>query len=261
MSVERRYGFVGTGAITKAIVLGLLAAPGPRPTITVSPRNADIAADLAAKHPEVTVAADNQEVVDKSDFVFLAVRPQIAAEVVPALRFRPEQTVISLIAATRLEQLQTWMPTVARVTQAIPLPFVENRDGVTAIHPPDTEVEAIFSRVGTSLPCGTKDEYDLLATASATMSLYFGFMGRIVEWLQSNGMPEQAARAYMTAHFDSLSKVAVRQPEAALHTLAREFATKGGLNEQVWLDFDQRGGTRAVFEALDRVHMRIKRSS
>lgn len=261
MSAASRYGFIGTGAITKAIVSGLLQAPGPQLRITVSPRNAELAAELAAQHPEVTVAADNQAVVELSDVVFLAVRPQIAAEAIPSLRFREDQTVISLIAATRLEQLREWIPSVSRITQAIPLPFVENREGVTAIYPPDTEVAAIFDRLGTALPCETKDEYDLLATASATMSLYFGFMGGIVEWLTSNGMPEQGARAYMAALFDSLAKVAIREPEAALHTLAREYATKGGLNEQVWVDFDQRGGTRAVFEALDRVHMRIKRSS
>lgn len=260
MSSPLHYGFVGTGAITKAIVSGLLKESEAKLRISVSPRNAELAAELAAKYTQVAVAADNQTVVDGADVVFLAVRPQIAAEVIPTLQFGEHQIVISLIAATRIEQLRNWMPSVHRIVQAIPLPFVEDRQGVTAIFPPDAEVAAIFDQLGTALPCETKDEYDLLATASATMSLYFGFMGRIVEWLQSNGMPDQSARAYMAAHFAGLSNVVLRQPEAALHTLAREYATKGGLNEQVWLDFDQRGGTRAVYEALDRVHMRIKRS-
>ncbi|MBB4188506.1 hypothetical protein GGE07_005185 [Sinorhizobium terangae] len=31
--------------------------------------------------------------------------------------------------------------------------------------------------------------------------------------------------------------------------MSREYATKGGLNEQVWTDFDQNGGTRALVDA------------
>ena len=34
---------------------------------------------------------------------------------------------------------------------------------------------------------------------------------------------------------------------------------KGGLNEQVWTDFEQNGGTRALVDALDRVLSRIKK--
>jgi pyrroline-5-carboxylate reductase len=258
MTATFRYGFVGAGAIAKAIICGLLKEPSQTTRIIVSPRNAELSAELAARFPEVTVAPDNQSVVDQADVVFLAVRPQVAAEVIPPLRFHQGQLVISLIAATGREQLQDWIPSGADIVQAIPLPFVESREGVTAIFPPNPEVAAIFDLLGTALSCESKEEYDLLATASATMSLYFGFMGRIVEWLRSNGMPEHGARAYMAGHFDSLSKVALRQPEAPLPMLAEEYATKGGLNEQVWLDFDQRGGTSALVAALDRVHRRIK---
>jgi len=33
---------------------------------------------------------------------------------------------------------------------------------------------------------------------------------------------------------------------------------KGGLNEQVFMDFEARGGTEALFKALDRVLVRAK---
>ncbi|MCY1745212.1 hypothetical protein OVA00_33455 [Ensifer sp. SL37] len=39
--------------------------------------------------------------------------------------------------------------------------------------------------------------------------------------------------------------------------LSREFATKSGPNEQVFRDFDERGGTQALTRALDRVFERI----
>ncbi|MBB4188505.1 pyrroline-5-carboxylate reductase [Sinorhizobium terangae] len=74
-------GFLGTGTISKAIITGLLADPAFTNPIVVAPRNAEIAANLAATYPQVTIAEDNQAVADSTDVVFLAVRPQIAAEV------------------------------------------------------------------------------------------------------------------------------------------------------------------------------------
>ncbi len=46
------------------------------PSITLSPRGARAAAELAGRYPGVRVGADNQEVADRSDLVVLAVRPQ-----------------------------------------------------------------------------------------------------------------------------------------------------------------------------------------
>ena len=51
--------FVGTGAITSAIVTGLNADGAGRETILVSPRNAETATALAAQYENVTVAASN----------------------------------------------------------------------------------------------------------------------------------------------------------------------------------------------------------
>jgi len=84
-----RLGFVGTGAITSAIVTGLNAAGIGDDTILVSPRNAETAASLAAMFAGVTVAASNQAVLDGSDIVMLAVRPQSRRRCCPNLRSAP----------------------------------------------------------------------------------------------------------------------------------------------------------------------------
>jgi pyrroline-5-carboxylate reductase len=84
-----KLGFVGTGAITAAIVTGLNSGFGEQHSIRLSPRNAKIAFDLATRFPGVSVAASNQDVLDSSDVVVLAVRLQVALSVVSELRFRP----------------------------------------------------------------------------------------------------------------------------------------------------------------------------
>src|SRR6185312_9756127 len=120
--------------ITAAIVTGLNAAGHGEP-IAVSPRNAQVAADLSRRFANVTVAASNQAVLDACEVAVLAVRPQIVAGVLPELRFRPDHQVISLIAATSLAYLRAATAPAAAVTRAVPMPMVARRQGPTAIYP------------------------------------------------------------------------------------------------------------------------------
>ncbi len=124
-------GFIGTGAITEAMVRGLLASMPVVETVIVSPRNAAIAARLAADFPGVRIAGDNQAIVEACQTLVLAVRPQIAEEVIRPLQFRDGQSVISVIAATDRDRLLSWIGADVRLTQAIPLPFVARRAGRT----------------------------------------------------------------------------------------------------------------------------------
>eukprot|EP01030_Chromulinospumella_sphaerica_P031874 gene31874-32549_t len=167
----------------------------------VSMRSADISAALAAEFPQVLVSNDNQAIVDGCDTVVLAIRPQIAEDVIRPLRFRDGQRVISVVAATGRQALRDWIGADVELTQAIPLPFVAWRKGVTAVYPPDEGTAAIFNVLGNAVECETKAEYDLLATASALMATYFGIMHRTTEWLAENGLPEEKGRAYLTPLF------------------------------------------------------------
>jgi pyrroline-5-carboxylate reductase len=255
-----KIGFVGTGTITEAMVTGMLTGSPLASEVIISPRNADVAARLAKKFPAVRVAADNQAVVDASEILFLAIRPQIAEDVVRALSFREGQVVVSVIAAVDRGTLTEWIDRDVRLTQAVPLPFVADRDGVTAIYPPDRGVASLFSSLGTAVECGTREEYDLLAAASAMMATYFGIMDRVTGWLTDKGMPEKTARAYVAPLFASLSQTALKSSEISFEDMSREFATKGGLNEQVLSDFDRDGGMAALTAALDRVLTRITKN-
>jgi pyrroline-5-carboxylate reductase len=229
-------GFVGTGAITEAMVRGLLSEPAYPTEVHLSPRNAEIAARLFSEFAAVSVAPDNQTVVDRSDLVVLAIRPQVAETVIGELTFKPGQSVVSIIAATEREVLLKWI----------------------AIYPPDAAVAAMFDALGKAVQCQSRKEYDLLAAASALMSTYFGIMEFATGWLETNGLERTKARAYLAPLFESLARRANGPHAGDFNALSEEFATRGGLNEQVLRDFDADGGKTALTAALDRVFARIE---
>ncbi|MFN3992616.1 MAG: pyrroline-5-carboxylate reductase [Tabrizicola flagellatus] len=246
-----RLGFIGTGNITAAIVEGLGGG------VVLSPRGAAMAADLAARFPDVTVAESNQAVVDQCDMVVLAIRPQVAEEVVRSLRFRAGQKLLSLVAATPVEVIRGWAGLDLPVIRAIPLPFVADRRCVTPILPPDAEVAALFDRLGQAVECQSQMEFDLLAVGSALMGSYFGLLEAAEGWLVERGLPEAAARDYMAGLFANLGRVAEGSGKP-FGALREEYSTRGGLNEQVFRVFGEAGGVKALRLALDQVLERVK---
>lgn len=254
------YGFIGSGTITAAMIEGMMASPLGVTKVVISPRNADVAAGLAARFPRVEIAAGNQAVADRAEVLVLAVRPQVAEEVLTALRIAPGRKLISVIAATKHEKLARWTGYPEHeIIRAIPLPFVAYRDGVTAVFPGDRIAFEFFSAIGKAVECENQDEFDLLAVASSTMGTYYGIMEKVAGWLTTNGMDEEKARRYLTPLYGSLSHVAARSPDASYAKLRNAFSTEGGLNEQLFGEFDAKGGSCALVAALDGVLARVRR--
>ena len=93
------YGVLGVGSIARAIVIGLCDGVPDPPRIVLSPRGAAVSAELAGRYPTVTVATDNQAVVDGSDVVLVCLR-RADAGLLGDLTWRPEQVVVSAVPAS-----------------------------------------------------------------------------------------------------------------------------------------------------------------
>ncbi len=255
-----KLGFVGTGAITEAVVTGLMKSRSDISAVVVSPRSTHVAARLTEMFPVVRVGADNQDVVDSADIVFLAVRPQIAEEVVKELRFREQQQVVSLIAAVQIDALASWIGVPVTITRTIPLPFVAELRGATAIYPPNDQIADLFSSLGTAVQAKDLKQYNLFGAASALMATYFGLLETSARWLEAEGMSYDQASLYLKQLFGGLSHVTDASKEQSFEAMASEFSTKGGLNEQVFTEFTENGGTKALTLALESVLKRIEKT-
>lgn len=253
-----KLGFVGTGALTSAIVTGLKSFGDASPSILVSPRNAEIAADLASRYPDVCVAPDNQAVLDESDVVVLAVRPQIAEEVLSGLRFRTDHHVVSVIAILSLEQIAALTAPAVRVTKALPLPTIAYGQGATLVYPPDPDVSALFGRASKVIEVRDAREYDALSVVTATFAPYFQYLDTIHQWLKEQNVEDSKARDYILSIYKALSNAPEMRPDVSFtHLALEEYATRGGLNEQVLRALTAGGVFELFVKSLDGIHQRI----
>ena len=251
-------GFIGTGTITAAMVRGLQRASYDQP-IVLSPRNAKLAAALAAAYAVVSVAASNQEVLDQCDTIFIAVTPQVVAEVMGELRFEPRHRVVSLVATVSMRRLSELAAPAGRLRRAVPLPFVATGQGGTLLYPADPELTALFDLLGKAITVASEDDIDILTVASATMSSYFATVSTIDRWLFDNSISAEQSRAYLAQLGIGLAASAAENPKVSYAQLARDFATPGGLNEQLRQYLDKSGALGSYATGMDALLARIKR--
>ena len=226
-------------------------------SVLLSPRNEEIAAQLAARYPDVRIASDNQAVLDECDTIMLAVRPQIAHQVLPELKFRRDHHLISLIATLSREEIIGLTAPASRVTKALPMPMIAYRLGATIIYPPDPAVTALLGGLGKVIEVESSSEFDALSVVTATYATYFKYLDTIHRWLKAHDVPETKGRDYITALFAALGHAPETAPDVDFTHLAQDYATRGGINEQVLNELTARNVFDALAESLDGVHRRI----
>ena len=252
-----KLGFIGTGALTSAIVTGLKSVDDNSVSVLLSPRNEEIAAGLAARFADVQVAPDNQAVLDLCDTVMLAVRPQIAREVLAALRFRRSHHVITLVATLSREEIARLIAPATHVTVAFPMPMVAHRQGATLVCPPDPTAAALFSRLGKVIEVDSPGELNALGVVAVTFATYFTYLDTLHAWLKDHGVADGKGRDYIASIYQALGKAPETRPGASFTHLAADYATRGGVNEQVLREMAGRGVFEAFKESLDGAYRRL----
>lgn len=250
------YGVLGVGALGRAIVTGLCAGVAEPPPVVVSPRSAATASALAGELPTVSVGADNQAVLDSSDVVVVCLRGQLAP-LLGELAWRPEHVVVSAMPGAGVARLAELVAPATRVARAIPMPAVATRSTTTMVHPPLPEVVALFDRLGGTVPLADEAAFTALYTASGTVAPVFAYLAMLVDWLVGEGVPVEVANRQVGSIFGGVVPTPDVAAAQGFDELVKEYATPGGVNEQVTTLMRDAGVFGEMRGAVDAVHRRL----
>jgi len=253
---EVAYGVLGVGALATAIVTGLCDGVAHPPAIVLSPRNADTAATLAGRFDSVSVAADNQAVVDAAGLVIVTLR-RAHADVLGELTWRPEQVVVSATAGLPLSRLRELVTPVDLAARAVPMPAVATRGSRTPVHPPLAPVLDVFERLGGTMPIDDGDEFEAIFTAMGTVAPFFEYLRILSDFLVGHGLPAQDAQQIVAGTFTGLLEQLSAHESPDFAELVREHAPPGGGNEQLTALMREAGVFEAMTQAVEGVHRRL----
>ena len=253
-----RFGFIGTGKIASSVIIGICTSKISFQEILVSPRNRNIAQKLKKRFRKVNIAKTNQEIVDKCNWGFLSVTPKVGKKILPKLKFRSNQKVVSFIATINLTQLKKILGKKIKIVRAIPLPPISLKKGPVPISPPDKQVKSFFDKIGTTVEIKNEKLSKNFWATSAMMAPFYEILKVLSDWLVNRGIKRNKAQRYITSLFVALSVDSVNNSGKHLKHLVADSQTPGGLNEQAVRELRRAKFYKNLEKSLNNVLKRLK---
>ena len=252
-------GFIGTGKITSSVVTGICRSNIFFKKIILSPRNRSVARKLKSKFRKVSIAKNNQEIVNSCNWIFLAITPSVGQKIIKNLKFRSSQTIISFISTMTLSQLKNAVRVKAKIVRAIPLPPISLKKGPVPVFPPNKKVKNFFNKLGTTVEINNEKLSKNFWSTSGMMASYYEILNVMSTWLIKKGIKRSDAQKYITTLFLALSEDAVVNSKKDLRHLVKESQTPKGLNEQGLREMSKRGAYKSVVNALNKIYKRLNK--
>ena len=253
-----RLGFIGTGKIASSVITGVCTSKISFQKILISRRNKNIAQKLKKRFRKVYIAKNNQEIVDKCNWIFLAVTPYVGKKILTNLKFRSSQKVISFIATINLAQLKKYIGNNIKIIRAIPLPPISIKKGPVPIFPPDKQVKRFFDKIGTTVEIKNEKTSKNFWATSGLMASFYELLKVLTDWLVKRGVKRNEAQKYITSLFAALSIDSVNNSIKHLKYLVADSQTPRGLNEQAVKELRRVGFYKSLEKSLNNILKRLK---
>ena len=252
-----KLGFIGTGKIASSVIIGICKSDIKYEKIIITPRNKVTAKSLKKKFNKIIIAKNNQEVLDKTNWVFLSITPKVGEKIIKDLRFKTHQTVVSFISTINLSKLKKMIRVKSTIVRAIPLPPISLKKGPIPICPPNKKVKIFFDKIGSTIEIKNEKLSKNFWATSGMMASYYDILRTMSNWLIKKGIKRHDAQKYITSLFLALSEDAVVNSKKDLKFLVKESQTPKGLNEQGLKEMTKKSVYKSVINTLNSIYKRL----
>ncbi|HSN22887.1 MAG TPA: pyrroline-5-carboxylate reductase [Methylomicrobium sp.] len=255
----QKIGFIGGGNMATSLISGLLAAGHAPEQIWVSDINQDQLKTLTERL-KVNVTSSNETVVNESDVVVLAVKPQtlraVAQQVAQAIQQR-KSLVVSIAAGISERSLSAWLGADTPIVRCMPNTPALVLTGATALHANEkvspgqrSMAENILRSVGIALWVKEEKELDVVTAVSGSGPAYFFLLMEAMERAALDmGLTEETSRLLVLQTALGAAKIALESSESP-ELLRKRVTSPGGTTQRAIDTFEQGGFKELVSKAL-----------
>ena len=251
-----KLGFIGTGNISSDVVSGISKSKINFKKIILSPRNKNKAIILKKKYKKILIAKNNQDVINKSDWVFLGVLPNVGEKILPKLTFKKNQTIISFISTIKYLSLKKILKN-DNIFRAIPMPPISIGKGPIAIFPPNKKLKNFFSKIGSVVEIKSEKLSKNFWAISGTMAAFYKLLSTASSWLIRKGVKRKEAQEYVILLYTALANMAMEDKKLDLRKLVANSQTPGGLNMQVVNELSKSKYFKEFENSLNSIYKRL----
>jgi pyrroline-5-carboxylate reductase len=237
MKLPYKIGFIGVGNMAQSIIKGLVESNVLQGHQIYGSNRTPGKLNKTIENWGIHGMPTNEEVIDISDIVVLAMKPQDLPTAIDPLisSFREKQVVVSLAAGLTISQLKKKLPQ-CRIVRVIPnTPAVINR-GVIGYLMDESDrgiqslIHDLFSPLGFVLQVEDDEQLEaLMITCSSGTGFVYELMMYFQDWVEERGFDALTARRMVVETFLGASLLAGQNKELPLEDLQSKVTSKKGV--------------------------------
>lgn len=253
-----KIGFIGFGNMARAIAKGLLNKQlVSREDLLFSTHSAE-SRQLIEEQWKLKGAQSNQQIVDFSDVLILAVKPHQIDNVLSQLSIPEDKLVLSVAAGFTLQKLQTYlsaeqtlrvMPNLNAQVEASMTAIVENPK---VSDEKKQQAEMIFQAVGETVFLPEEQLNIFIGLAGSSPALVFMFIDTLARSAVKYGMPKEKAVMIASQAVMGSGKTLLASDDSPWNLIDR-VSSPGGITVEAVTSLLQSDFSDALITSFDRM--------
>ena len=256
-------GFIGAGNMAYALIKGLLSNGFDPKNINVSDSNDELLINRESEL-KITTYSDNNSLLDNSDIVVFAVKPQVLSIVCLQLKnkVKPNHLFVSIVAGIRGNDINRWLGGNFALVRTMPNTPALFQSGVTGLFANDLVsnqqkelVTSILSSVGECFWVDDEKLIDAITAISGSGPAYFFLlMQSITQAATALGLDEKTANSLSIQTSLGASLMATKSGKDS-KTLRKEVTSPNGTTQAAIESFQDQNfegivaaATRAAYD-------------
>ncbi len=231
---NKNLGILGIGTMGQAIVKGLVESQTFAPERIFFSNRSSGKIEKVKKLYGIQHLATNEELVEQSDILIIAVKPQDLEEALEPCRntFSADQIIISLAAGVDFKALRRWIP-VGHLTRVMLNTPVFVRKGVVGFLSEndlyEKMIEDLFLPLGEVVKLEAGDPFEAFTVASSSgTGFIFELMTYWQEWVEEHGVSPEDARRIVVQTFLGTAMLAQNSHES-FEEMQNKVSSKKGM--------------------------------
>lgn len=257
----QKIGFIGGGNMAQAIIGGLVAQGVNQQSIVVSEPYQPTREILQAKN--IQLLNDNIDVIQQADIIIIAVKPQMAKEVLtPLAGLCADKLVISIMAGIEIETISQLLGGAKRIVRVMPNTPALLQLGTSGAFAHDLTADdksiatQILQAIGLVVWVKHEREIDAVTAVSGSGPAYFFYMmEHMIQAGIDMGLDEQTAKQLTLQTALGSAQMAI-QSEHSPTQLRKNVTSPNGTTQKAIETFDELGVGQSIQQGVKNAEQR-----
>ena len=248
-NIKETIGFIGAGNMATALISGLINSDQSASKIIASSPEQEHLEKLS-KDFGIKTTNNNLEIVDNSDIVILAVKPNIVQAVIDEIKdvaTDKDILIISIAAGVKIEKIESQLGSPMRVIRAMPNTPASIMEGVTAIcansNAQSNDIEnakLLFECVGKITHINEKDIDIFTALIGSGPAYVFYLIESLLDSSKNLHLPEQEKKDLLASMISGAANLVLNSDESP-NVLRKKVTSPGGVTQTAIEEFETEG--------------------